>query len=405
MANRLPKAAAIVAALIAVPLGAGAATAAPTTAPTNAPTSAPTNATGSTSSATDPMAHAKALARLAHERTPATRARSAPSAKTRTQAEAAARTARLAGANRYDTSVAVSKVSYDDKQLLGGTMIVASGTQFPDAVAGGPAAAGVGGPMLLVPPTGTVPASVVTEIKRLGVAAVYIMGSEGAVSAGVEAQIDAIPGVDYVDRVFGADRYETAAYASGLSFTFDETNPDADPTPPPVVYLASGTTFADSLSGSAAGAITGSPLLLTAPTSLPEVTGFALQDIDPVEVRILGSTAAVSANVATQVAALVPNAKITRLGGADRYATAAAVSDNLKLPTGGVVMLANGLNFPDALSASTSSAVVNAPLLLVKQSCSPAATTAAVKRLAPALIRAIGSTAVVSNNALALKGC
>ena len=355
------------------------------------------------------MAHAKALAKLAHEHSSTTTtAKSAPSTKSRTEAQAkaqaaAARTARLAGANRYETSVAVSKASYDDKQLLGGTLVVASGTLFPDAVAGGPAAGGIGGPLLLVPPTGTLPAVTVAEIKRLGVDEIFIMGSEGAVSAGVKDQLDKL--VSYTDRVYGANRYETAAFATAFSYTFDPNNPDADPTPPPVVYIASGTTFADSLAGSAAGTIAGAPLMLTGATKLPDVTAFALEDIKPKEVRILGSTAVVSADVQKAVAKAAPNAVITRLGGADRYATAAAVVKNLKLPTGGVVMLANGLNFPDALSASTSSAVVGAPLLLVKQNCSPAATTTAVNALAPALVRAIGSAAVVSDRALARKAC
>ena len=390
MAIRLPKAAAIIAAVIALPLGAGAATAAPGSKP------APVTV--------ESASQAKAFAKLIHQRstahaTPRATAKAAPSP----QAEAAARTARLAGADRYATSVAVSKVSYDDKQLLGGTLIVASGLQFPDALAGGPAAAGLGGPLLLVPPTGTIPASVVTEIRRLGVESVVILGGTSAVSSGVEDQLAKV--VDYVDRVFGDDRYATAAFASYLTWKFDEANPDAEPTPPSVVYVTSGTTFADALAGGAAGAIVGAPLMLTNPTRLPDVTSFALEDTDPAEIRILGSTAAVSANVANQIAQAVPNAKITRLGGADRYATAAAVASNLNLRTGGVVMLANGLNFPDALSASTSSAVINAPVLLVKQSCAPAATITAVNHLAPTLIRAIGSAAVVSDNALAGKPC
>lgn len=388
MANRLPKAAAFLAALIVVPLGAGAATAAPVTKP------AP--------STVDSAPAAKALAQRLHERlTPNAAARKAPSA----AAEAAANTARLAGANRYDTSVAVSKVSYDTGQLAGGTVVVASGVQFPDALAGGPAAAGIGGPLLLVPATGTVPASVLNEIKRLGVSSVVIMGGTGAVSGAVEAQLAAVDGVDFVDRIFGDNRYETAAFASYLTWQFNEANPDAEPTPPSVVYVSSGKTFADALAGGAAGAIAGAPLLLTNPASLPDVTSFTLEDTKPTEVRILGGTGAVSGTVATQIRKVLPNVKITRLGGANRYGTAALIADNLGMPSGGVVMLANGSTFPDALSASTSSAVIGAPVLLVQRTCAPAETIAGVNRLDPRLIRAIGGTAIVSNDALAGKPC
>ena len=402
MAHRLPKAAAIVAAVIAVPLGAGVATAAPAARP------AP--------QIVESAAHAKALAKLAHQRsTPGATASPRSTAKDRAQAEdqaqaapssraaAAAATGRLAGANRYDTAVAVSRVTYADGQLAGGTLVVASGTQYPDALAGGPAAAGIGGPMLLVPPTGTVPASVIAEIKRLGVEALYIMGGDGAVDLGVEDQLVEV--VDYVERLFGVDRYETAAFASYLTWQFDEADPDAEPTPPSVVYLSSGTTFADALAGGAAGAIAGAPLLLTSPSSLPDVTSFILEDTQPTEVRILGGTGAVSGAVATKIREVLPTTRITRFAGADRYATAALTVQNLGLPTGGVVMLANGSTFPDALSASTSSAVIGAPVLLVQQSCSPAATTAQVNRLAPRLVRAVGGKAIVSDAALARKAC
>ena len=384
MANRLPKAAAIIAALIAVPLGAGAATAAPVTKPTPR----------TVESASD----AKALAKRLHENF-------TPRAGAKAQAEAAARTARLAGADRYQTSVAVSKVSYDDKQLLGGTVVVASGIQFPDALAGGPAAAGIGAPLLLVPPTGTVPATVVAEIKRLGVNSIVIMGGTGAISTPVENQLAGIAGIEFVDRLFGSDRYETAAFASYFTWQFDEADPDAEPTPPSVVYVSSGKTFADALAGGAAGAIAGAPLLLTNPASLPDATQFALEDTNPTEVRILGGTAAVSGAVAAKIRQTLPTVKITRLGGANRYATAALTSHNLGLPSGGAVMLANGSTFPDALSASTSSAVIGAPVLLVQRSCAPAETIAEVNRLGASLVRAIGGTGVVSNDALAGKPC
>lgn len=410
MANRLPKAAAIVAAVIAVPLGAGVATAAPAAQPASQPSSqvAP--------GVVESVAHAKSLARLAHQRaTPAAAPSSGSTAEkqARTQApsqaagpaaeRAAATTGRLAGANRYDTAVAVSRVTYADGQLAGGTLVVAAGTQYPDALAGGPAAAGIGGPMLLVPPSGTVPASVIAEITRLGVEAVYIMGGTGAVDSDVEEQLGQV--VDYVDRLFGDDRYATAAVASYLTWQFDEADPDAEPTPPSVVYLSSGATFADALAGGAAGAIAGAPLLLTSPSSLPDFTSFVLEDAEPTEVRILGGTGAVSGAVAMKVREVLPHARITRFAGADRYATAALTAQNLGLPTGGVVMLANGSTFPDALSASTSSAVIGAPVLLVQQSCSPAATTAQVNRLAPRLVRAVGGKAIVSDAALARKAC
>jgi hypothetical protein len=64
----------------------------------------------------------------------------------------------IVGADRYDTAVRVAG------ELFGGppTIGVASGVSFPDALAGGAHIAAAGGPMLLVPPTGALPAPVQT---------------------------------------------------------------------------------------------------------------------------------------------------------------------------------------------------------------------------------------------------
>jgi len=56
---------------------------------------------------------------------------------------------RIAGNDRYSTSVAIARMARDRGADLS-TVYVATGTNWPDALAAGPVAAGTQGPLLLV---------------------------------------------------------------------------------------------------------------------------------------------------------------------------------------------------------------------------------------------------------------
>ncbi|HET7686177.1 MAG TPA: cell wall-binding repeat-containing protein, partial [Candidatus Limnocylindria bacterium] len=64
------------------------------------------------------------------------------------------------------------------------------GTAFPDGLAGGPVAALVPGPVLLVKPT-DLPDAVAVELQRLAPDEVFVLGSTGAISNGVVNEISA----------------------------------------------------------------------------------------------------------------------------------------------------------------------------------------------------------------------
>ncbi len=84
----------------------------------------------------------------------------------------------------------------------------------------------------------------------------------------------------------------------------------------------------------------------------------------------------------------------SRVSGADRYATAAAISQRIA-PSTGVVVVTTGENFPDALSAGPLAASVNTSLLLVRRSSVPPATLTELQRIKPSVIWLIGGPAVV----------
>jgi putative cell wall-binding protein len=93
---------------------------------------------------------------------------------------------RLAGADRYATSVKISRSAYASSDYV----FIATGSNFPDGLAGGPVAALLPGPLLLVTPT-QLPSVVKYELQRLGPDRVFILGGSGVVSGTVVNAIDA----------------------------------------------------------------------------------------------------------------------------------------------------------------------------------------------------------------------
>lgn len=322
---------------------------------------------------------------------PATASPSAPAAPSATTAITKGR---LAGADRYKTAVAISKANFVAPQDY---VVVASGQAFPDALAAGPMGGLLEAPLLLVPTNGTLPSSVAAELDRLQTNQIIVVGGPGAVSNSMVSQLDRHAKTGVIDVVAGSNRYATAAFAS------DGYDPPLTNLP---VYLASGTTFPDALGGSAAAAIRGGVMLLTAPTSLPAETASALKRLKPSKVVVLGGTGAVSNGVITKVRSTVGSAvPVTRVGGSNRYETAAKVSANT-LSTAKEVFLANGTSYPDALAGGAVAPYWNGrPLLLTQKNCVPRTTLNEIARLGATKVTALGGTGVVSDAALNLKPC
>lgn len=186
-------------------------------------------------------------------------------------------------------------------------------------------------------------------------------------------------------RLAGADRYATAAAVS-RSFAANV----------PVAYIASGATFADAVAGGPAAGRGRGPLLLVTRSAIPAATADALRRLQPQRIVILGGTGSVSSSVAAALDGYTAG-EVRRLAGADRYATAAAVSAATTSPGVGAVFIVTGANFPDALSAGPAAIRLGAPLLLTEPGRLPATTAGELNRLRPQQIFVIGGTGVVSS--------
>ena len=288
--------------------------------------------------------------------------------------------ARLAGPDRFATAAAVSSARFG-----GGSAQVwlATGAGYADALSTGAAAGQLSGPLLLVEGCG-MPSATAAELSRLRPTSITVVGGEAAVCNGVLDHARDLTGVQ-PGRLAGADRFETAA---ALSRTYWAGGAST-------VVLASAAGFADSLSGGALGSSQDAPLLLTAPCSLPAATANELARLRPANVMVMGGAGAVCDEVLGQVNAIT-GGTVSRIAGADRFATSTAAAGTGWTSGADVVFIASGAGFADGLSAGAAAAAADAPLLLVP-TCGalPAAVSDSLARLRPAQVFAVGGDAVI----------
>lgn len=95
---------------------------------------------------------------------------------------------RIQGADRFEVSANLSAATFDPGV---GVAFVASGRVFADALAGGPLAASLGAPVLLVEPD-RVPEVVMAELRRLAPDRVVVLGGPATVSEKVVDQLAAL---------------------------------------------------------------------------------------------------------------------------------------------------------------------------------------------------------------------
>ena len=258
---------------------------------------------------------------------------------------------RLFGQGRYDTAYAVAN---ELKEVLGvekfDAVVVATGKTFADALAGSYLAVEKNAPILLTngkdDNVSELHAYIKANVEEGG--KVYILGGDGAVPEAV----DAIDGYE-VERLFGDSRYDTnLEILKEAGVTGDS------------IIVATGKTFADSLSASAAKL----PILLVKPKgALSDAQKEILTGMK--NIYIVGGEGAVSAAYETELKAF---GTVTRVFGDSRYDTSVEVAKTFcKDVTKAVV--ASGKNFPDGLCGGPLAAAMNAPLVLTKDGGAAAA--------------------------------
>lgn len=261
---------------------------------------------------------------------------------------------RAAGVTRLETAVAVSQRVHES-----GTAVVIAPSASPlEALRAAPLAALRGAPVLLSD-AGGLSAAARGEVTRLRATEAVLIGRPDQLSAGVEADLAAL-GVS-VSRVEAPDPATMSALLAR----------EVAPEGPAEVLLARGLgdperAWPDALSAGALAAHLRAPILLTAPDTLPRAVQDYLAAARPGAVHAIGGVTAVSDETVDRARA-VAGAGGRRLAGEDRYGTSAAVAAAAFTAglDAGMVWLATGRAFPDALAAGPAAAASGAPVLLL----------------------------------------
>jgi hypothetical protein len=252
----------------------------------------------------------------------------------------------IAGTDAIGTAIAISTTEYPSPGSAH-AVVLARSDFFSDALAGGPLAAAVRGPLLITPGTplaSTLDPRVLSEIQRVLPAGgtVYVLGGALALSPNIDNQLTFL-GYNVI-RLAGVDEFDTAvkiAQQLGNRTT---------------IFLATGLSFYDALSAVPAAISQNAEILLTDGST---------QDVETYEYLTTYPGDTVYA-VGGPLAAYGADPSAIPIYGQDLFGTSAAVA-NMFFPNANTYGAATSTDFPDALGGGVFMATGgrSGPLLLV----------------------------------------
>ncbi len=270
---------------------------------------------------------------------------------------------RLYGDHRYLTAVDISSKTFAAGSC--DTVVLATGADYPDALTASGLAGAYRSPVLLTP-RNTLSTPALNEIKRLGATEVLVVGGPVAVSVQVTSALTQA-GLSW-RRVYGPDRFATAVAVAAESISeLARTGRPWDGT----VFVARSDGFADALAAAPLAYGQGVPILLTRPGSLSSVTAAALADLGADDVMVVGGEGAISSAVFSAIGQVPGVLRTDRVWGATRYQTASALAEyalKFHWADTGVVGVATGRDFADALSGGAAAGAGGGVLILTTTS-------------------------------------
>ena len=260
---------------------------------------------------------------------------------------------RIAGPDRYTTSALISASAFP---AGASTVYVASGANFPDALSAAALAGAAGGPLLLVT-RDSVPASILSELRRLDPDRIVVAGGPNVMSDAVLTTLRTV--TPNVDRVFGTDRHDTARQLALDAYGV---------TGAPIVFVAAGSGYADALAAGPAAASVDAPVLLVngAEDTVDAATLDALAQLGATNIVIVGGSGAVRDGIRSGLEA--EGFTVVRFAGSDRYSTASLLA-TAYFPTATTAYVATGQGFADALSGGAAAGAAGAPLYTTHPTC------------------------------------
>ena len=229
----------------------------------------------------------------------------------------------FAGSHRYNTAVALAERFAQDANRIS-TVIIASGETQVDAVASAGLAGYLDAPVLLTR-RNQLPHNVRRYIDEHNISRVIIVGGTAVVPNAIKHTIEALNASPTVERVWGRDRYATAAAISerigGAAPTWCGSTQRA-------AILVNGTETgrADAIAIGPLAYALGMPMLLTEAHWLPSATRAFLTDNKIRRVVIVGSDAAVSERIKDSLVDDLGVVSARRIAGGTSAATSVAIA-------------------------------------------------------------------------------
>jgi putative cell wall-binding protein len=191
---------------------------------------------------------------------------------------------REAGSSNAQTSAIVSKRHFSPG--VGVVYVVNGSRGLEQALAAGPTAAKLGGPILLVNRR-TIPSAVRTELARLDPHRIVVVGPASFVSNRIFNRLDNFT-TGTVRREAGRNDFHTSAVISRRHYS-----PGV-----PFVYIANGESGpAYAMAGGAAAAKLGGPMLYVTRNDIPSSVASELERLDPARIIVVGPSSSVSHGV------------------------------------------------------------------------------------------------------------
>lgn len=254
---------------------------------------------------------------------------------------------RIAGSNRVETAIEVSKKAYTGPV---DTLFLAGYNGDADALSATFLAGQKDAPLLIADKQ-TISKELEQEIKRLGVKEIVILGGENAVSKTIEQQLRA---KSYTTRrIKGNSRIDTAV---NIATDYYQVNPVEE------VFIVEYNSLVDALAIGPVAARDGIPVLITQKDQVPEEVQRFLETNKVEKATIIGGENAISQ---TGFEALMKHVKnVERVAGKNRILTSLTIADRY-FESPNYTFLANGWQNADALIGGYFAGMENSPIVLI----------------------------------------
>lgn len=222
------------------------------------------------------------------------------------------------------------------------------------------------------------------HVSSLFLAAVLIVNLSPLKAFASEASSEPSEARAKTTRLYGKDRTATSIAASRQGWTSSEA-----------VILNELNNYADAISATPLAVQLDAPVLLTYGAHIDPRVKDELKRLQAKKVILLGGNGRLSTTIEKELTDL--NYDWERIGGLDRYETSTRIAEKIESDT---MILVNGDDFPDALSAASYAGIEQIPILLMSNPEFPQSVSEYYQKHRPSQVIVVGGDGVVPDQLL-----